>query len=550
MATADEIKIRILAKDEATKVFNQTRASADRLKSSLTALKVGIVGMSVASGALIKSVIDTGSQVQNLRLRMRFLTGSTEQGAKAFQAMTQYASKVPFALEDIQAGVPSLLTVAKGTEDLNNLLAITGDLAAASGLSFQETSMQLQRALAGGIASAELFRERGISAMLGFEAGVSYSAKQTREAIVSAFADGTTTVAGAAQAMAGTFTGQVSMMQDAWFQLKMQLADTGLIEEATKAIAQLTEIIADPNFQNGAKTFSTAVLDLFKFTVENWKILTTVGAVWFGAKVGSILGKKGSAIGALTAGLAALIGTQIKAEEPAKDLFKTYEELGLELQKSNEEFAKQNELILAVKSGFEDYNDSIKDTTVELQAAATKGMKRLEDSLVDFTMGTKTAKEAFKDMAQSIISDLIRIYIRQTMLKPLYSAFSNFIGGDAGGSTGATTAAAPLPAAPSVMTPLPAFAGGGFTGMGARSGGLDGKGGFPAMLHPNETVIDHTKGQGGGVVVNQTINVSTGVQQTVRTEIASLMPQIAEASKAAVLDARRRGGSFAKGFGV
>ena len=31
-------------------------------------------------------------------------------------------------------------------------------------------------------------------------------------------------------------------------------------------------------------------------------------------------------------------------------------------------------------------------------------------------------------------------------------------------------------------------------------GGIDGKGGFPAILHPNETVIDHTRGQrlGGG----------------------------------------------------
>lgn len=39
------------------------------------------------------------------------------------------------------------------------------------------------------------------------------------------------------------------------------------------------------------------------------------------------------------------------------------------------------------------------------------------------------------------------------------------------------------------------FDGGGHTGSGPRSGGMDGKGGFPAMLHPNETVIDHTKTQ-------------------------------------------------------
>jgi hypothetical protein len=99
---------------------------------------------------------------------------------------------------------------------------------------------------------------------------------------------------------------------------------------------------------------------------------------------------------------------------------------------------------------------------------------------------------------------------------------------------------------------LPSHDGGGYTGSGPRSGGLDGKGGFMAMLHPRETVVDHTKGQsvGGGdtVTVNQTINVSTGVQQTVRAEIKQLMPQIADSAKAAVVDAKRRGGSYGRAF--
>jgi hypothetical protein len=85
--------------------------------------------------------------------------------------------------------------------------------------------------------------------------------------------------------------------------------------------------------------------------------------------------------------------------------------------------------------------------------------------------------------------------------------------------------------------------------MGSRSGGVDGRGGFPAILHPNETVIDHNRGGGmGTVIVNQTINVSTGVQQTVRAEIKQLMPQIAESAKSAVVDAKRRGGSYGRAF--
>jgi len=45
-----------------------------------------------------------------------------------------------------------------------------------------------------------------------------------------------------------------------------------------------------------------------------------------------------------------------------------------------------------------------------------------------------------------------------------------------------------------------------------RAGGLDGKGGFMAMLHPQETVVDHTKGQqaGGGRPVVININQTVG----------------------------------------
>jgi len=52
------------------------------------------------------------------------------------------------------------------------------------------------------------------------------------------------------------------------------------------------------------------------------------------------------------------------------------------------------------------------------------------------------------------------------------------------------------------------YAGGGYTGNGARSGGLDGQGGFIAMLHPRETVVDHMKTGAGGGVPN--INITTG----------------------------------------
>jgi hypothetical protein len=63
----------------------------------------------------------------------------------------------------------------------------------------------------------------------------------------------------------------------------------------------------------------------------------------------------------------------------------------------------------------------------------------------------------------------------------------------------------------------PSFDGGGYTGVGSRSGGMDGKGGFLAMLHPDETVLDHSKGQ-GGAGINVTID-ARGAQAGVAEQI-------------------------------
>jgi hypothetical protein len=67
------------------------------------------------------------------------------------------------------------------------------------------------------------------------------------------------------------------------------------------------------------------------------------------------------------------------------------------------------------------------------------------------------------------------------------------------------------------VSELVSFAGGGYTGHGPRSGGLDGEGGYLAMVHPRERIIDLTStaaGSSRGGTFAPTIQVQTGpVQQ-------------------------------------
>ena len=183
------------------------------------------------------------------------------------------------------------------------------------------------------------------------------------------------------------------------------------------------------------------------------------------------------------------------------------------------------------------------------EGMATVGKTMSESITQGFTdaiTGAKSFADAMRDMAKSVIDSLIKMlvqyYITQSIFGAITSAFPTVVKSP---PQSVSSLNANLPDARNMFS----YNGGGFTGMGSRSGGVDGKGGFPAILHPNETVIDHTKGQSSGVVVQQTINVTTGVQQTVRAEIVQLMPQIAQAAKGAVADARLRGGNFSKAMG-
>lgn len=85
-----------------------------------------------------------------------------------------------------------------------------------------------------------------------------------------------------------------------------------------------------------------------------------------------------------------------------------------------------------------------------------------------------------------------------------YLSGANASGGSVGGQQYRITRTA---AGGSVSELVPVFAGGGYTGNAPRSGGLDGQGGFLAMLHPRETVIDHS---GGSKASNITIPIQTG----------------------------------------
>jgi hypothetical protein len=137
--------------------------------------------------------------------------------------------------------------------------------------------------------------------------------------------------------------------------------------------------------------------------------------------------------------------------------------------------------------------------------------------------GTKSAQEVFADFLNTIANALMQTAAKMIAqyiaigIARMFAGMGGSVPTDAGGW--ATSFATPQPGigtgfnfdAGAMTGGMPwSFAGGGYTGNASRSGGIDGKGGFPAILHPQETVIDHTRprsAMGGGEAVNVVVNV-------------------------------------------
>ena len=282
--------------DKLNQSLGKTANSSSKLGSALKIAGTALAALGI--GKLVKGFVDVGKEVESLQLRFKFLFGSAEEGAKAFDVLNTFAAKVPFSLGEIAAASGNLAVVSKDAEALSKNLELTANIAAVAGLDFRTAGEQLQRAFSGGAAAADLFRERGVTALLGFKQGATISIEQTIEKFNELFGPGGK-FGDAAGEMANTFTGTLSMISDSFrkFQeavvlsffgeLKTQFGD---LDEFLKAHQQQIEIMAGVVGNLLAKSLQAAGKGT-KFFKDNIELIVAAMSALIALKVaGMFLG--------------------------------------------------------------------------------------------------------------------------------------------------------------------------------------------------------------------------------------------------------------------
>lgn len=194
----------------------------------------------------------------------------------------------------------------------------------------------------------------------------------------------------------------------------------------------------------------------------------------------------------------------------------------------------QSDLAKGIGTGIKKYRDEIADVSSLMEDSVIGALRGIEDAFVRFV---ETGKLSFKGLANAVIADLIRIQVRQQIMGPLGS----MLGGMFGTTYSQLTTGSGVANQFNPDVNYRAM-GGPVTSGQSYIVGEQG----PELFVPSNSGTIVPNGQGGSsVIVQQTINVTTGVQQTVRAEVMNMLPQIANAAKSAVAEAKLRGGSFA-----
>lgn len=544
---AENLNIVIRAFNKTQGVFNAVGRGLNGVKKRVLNVKTAVAGLAGAAGfgLFIKSTIETNRKFQSLEASLQTFLGSSKKAASAFSVLQEFAAKTPFSLQEIVGAFNRLISV--GLNPSISALEAFGNIASGTGKTLEQF---VEAAADAAVGEFERLKEFGIKArsegskvIFTFK-GVETEIAKDAESIEGYLRTlGKTEFSGAIARQADTLNGAFSNLGDAFDAFQVLVGKAGLNEAINNFAVALGNLVRNsPDFAEAigktlgdAVTKLTGILELGEGGVKQFAL--TVAAEFLNAAFTAV-----QALDQLAAAAAKIPG--VGKIDFSKSLFGLAEMIekfraaaaaagsdkgGLTKSVGELDAALQ----IATGSG-KDAGKTIREMLGFSKAQAEDTASVIGDSFGEAFMklseGAMSAKDAFKQMARDIIKRLYEILVVEQLVSSITGAVTKGFGtkAPAKGLTGDAIGG-------SVQRGVPYM-------VGER-----GKEVF--VPHSAGSIVPNNQlGGDGGATVVQNINISTGVSQTVRAEITQLMPQIAEASKAAVLDARRRGGSFSKAF--
>ena len=134
--------------DAASRVMAGFQSKLSGLGGSLFNLRNTVIALAGGAGigAVVKTFTDAASTTEQLKVRLKALTGSQAEGNRMFKDMADYAAKVPFTFEEVMEAATRLAgTMGGSVDEVKRWIPLVGDLAAAQGYTLNEATSGIIR---------------------------------------------------------------------------------------------------------------------------------------------------------------------------------------------------------------------------------------------------------------------------------------------------------------------------------------------------------------------------------------------------------------------
>ncbi len=528
-----DVKVRITGENKSGAAFKKFRGDINSTKNAISSLRNQFIA---AFG--VRELIRAGDTFVNLQNRMGALTNSVDGSAKALAHMKRIAlesrsdfasvgdlfAKITFATKELGL---SQKQVADATQTVANTFIISG----ASTIEAANASRQLAQGLASGTlrgdelnsvmeqnsALAELIAKGlGVSTTKLREMGA--AGKITAEKILPALIDATAETSEIVSNMNMTVGQSVNILKTNFITLIGEIENsTGIFGKTANAVG----IVA-----NNLEILG-GVVTVLAFTAIP-KLIAMLNGLRIAMLANPVTAFATGLLAVMTAIQVATKETKTLDEQIA-DLDKTIQDAkatgmievvdGVQTKLTEEYLAlliKNRDALIELKDAqdaggesFSNFNanltnfkDQVGQSMQVVKTFAETVQGRLTNAFKKFFDFTTKQFLDFQSLAtnvaRAVLNELINVLIVQKLVGMITGGIQTGID-----RVGASMEFDRLTDGGTLFDAN----GGGYTGNGLRAGGIDGKGGFLGMLHPRETVVDHTKGQGMGATVN--FNIST-----------------------------------------
>jgi len=269
-----QLNIKLNVIDNATKAFTEVKNSIFNVRNALIGLGAGVA---------VNSLINVGKKAEEAKLRLSNLTGSTAEGARAFDQFTQFAISAKIPLDDVISASKKLIALGSSPEKLAKNLEQVSNISATLGLDFETSVEQFGKATTKGLTNARIFTESNLKQILNIPRGLELSAQETARIFEKEFGAGGR-FGKAGSDLRNSLSGNLIALQNVFFKfasdvgtkffdvLKNQIGDLGtFFKQNNQSLKSFAESVG-----SGLATLVIGTANAIKFLKDNIELLIGV----------------------------------------------------------------------------------------------------------------------------------------------------------------------------------------------------------------------------------------------------------------------------------